>query len=51
METKERLRMSSNEVFAISHHPGEVTLKGFSFIKDKLPDDFEVCLIVEKMGI
>jgi len=42
--------MSSNEVFAISHHPGEVTLKGFSFIKDKFPDDFEVCLIVEKDG-
>ena len=42
--------MSSNKVFAISHHPGEVTLKGFSFIKDKLPDDFEVCLIVEKDG-
>lgn len=50
METKERLRMSSNETFAISNHPGEVTLKGFTFIKDRLPDDFEVCLIVEKGG-
>lgn len=42
--------MSSNKVFVISHHPGEVILKGFSFIKDKLPDDFEVCLIVKKDG-
>ena len=42
--------MSSNEVFAVSHHPGEVTLKGFSFIQEKLPDEFEVCLIVEKNG-
>lgn len=50
MKTKEKLRMSSNEVFAVSHHPGEITLKGFSFIKDKLPDEFEVCLIVEKNG-
>ena len=37
METKERLRMNSNEVLAISNYPGEVTLKGFTFIKDKLP--------------
>lgn len=50
METKENWRMSSNEVFAVSHHPGEVTLKGFSFIQEKLPDEFEVCLIVEKNG-
>lgn len=42
--------MSNNEVFAISHYPREVTLKGFSFIKDKLPNNFEVCLIVEKNG-
>lgn len=42
--------MSSNEVLAISNHPGEVTLKGFTFIRDRLPDDFEVCLIVEKGG-
>ena len=31
--------MSSNEVFAISNKPGEVTLKGFNYIKDSLPDD------------
>ena len=42
--------MGTNEVFAISNKPGEVTLKGFNYIKDKLPDDFEVCLIVEKDG-
>lgn len=42
--------MSSNEVFAVSHYPREVTLKGFSFIKDKLPDNFTVCLIIEKGG-
>ena len=47
---KEILRMSSNDVLAISNHPREVTLKGFTFIKDRLPDDFEVCLIVEKTG-
>ena len=42
--------MSRNEVFAISDKPGEVTMKGFKFMKDRLPDDFEVCLIVEKTG-
>ena len=42
--------MITNEVFAISNKPGEVTLKGFNYIKDRLPDDFEVCLIVEKDG-
>lgn len=42
--------MSNNEAFAISNHPGEVTLKGFTFIKDRLPDDFEVCLIIENDG-
>ena len=39
--------MSMNEVFAISNKPGEVNLKGFNYIRDRLPDDFEVCLIVE----
>lgn len=42
--------MSTNEVFATSNKPGEVTLKGFNYIKDGFPDDFEVCLIVEKDG-
>lgn len=42
--------MSNNEVLAISYHPREVTLKGFSFIQDKIPDEFEICLIVEKNG-
>ena len=42
--------MSRSEVLAISNHPGEVTLKGFTFTKDRLPDDFEVCLIIEKDG-
>ena len=42
--------MGTNEVFAISNKPGEVTLKGFNYIKDRLPHDFEVCLIVEKDG-
>lgn len=28
--------MSGNKVFAISTYPGEVTLTGFTFIKDKL---------------
>ena len=40
----------SDKVFAVSKSPGEITLKGFTFIKDKLPDDFEVCLIVEQDG-
>ena len=42
--------MITNEIFAVSNKPGEVTLKGFNYIKDKLPDDFEVCLIVGKDG-
>ena len=42
--------MGTNEVLAISNKPGEVTLKGFNYIKDRFPDDFEVCLIVEKDG-
>mgnify|MGYP006871884362 FL=1 len=42
--------MSTYEVLAISNKPGEVTLKGFTYMKDRLPDDFEVCLIVEKDG-
>ena len=42
--------MRRNEVLAISNKPGEVTLKGFTYIKDRFPDDFEVCLIVEKDG-
>ena len=37
--------MSDNGVVAISKNPGEITLKGFTFMKDKLPNDFEVCLI------
>ena len=39
--------MSDNGVVAISKNPGEITLKGFTFMKDKLPNDFEVCLIVD----
>ena len=42
--------MRINRVFAESHETGELTLKGFSYIKDTLPDDFEVCLIIEKNG-
>ena len=42
--------MGTNEVFAISNKPGEVTLKGFNYIKDRLPNNFEVCLIFEKDG-
>lgn len=36
--------------FAVSNKPGEITLTGFYFIKDMLPHDFEVCLIIEKNG-
>lgn len=42
--------MGTNEVFAISNKPGEVTLKGFTYMKERLPDDFEVCIIVDKDG-
>lgn len=42
--------MDINEAFAISNKPGEITLTGFHFIKDMLPQDFEVCLIIEKNG-
>lgn len=42
--------MSSKEIFATSHHPREVTLKGFLFIKEKLPKELEVCLIIDKDG-
>lgn len=34
--------MSTNEVLAISNKPGEVTLKGFTYMKERLPDDCEV---------
>ena len=47
---KGEIIMRINRVFAESHESGELTLKGFSYIKDTLPDDFEVCLIVEKDG-
>ena len=42
--------MSMNKVLAVSNKPGEVTLKGFRYLKDRYPDDFVVCLIVEKNG-
>lgn len=42
--------MDINEAFAISNKPGKITLTGFHFIKDMLPHDFEVCLIIEKNG-
>ena len=38
------------ELFAISNNPGEITLSGFTFMKDCTPDDFEVCLIVWNDG-
>lgn len=38
------------EQYAVSNKPGEITLSGFTFMKDRTPDDFEVCLIVENMG-
>ena len=47
---KGEINMRINRVFAESHESGELTLKGFSYIKDTLPDDFEVCLIIEKNG-
>lgn len=34
--------MGTNEVFAISNKPGEVTLKGFNYMKERFPDEFEV---------
>ena len=39
-----------NEVKAISYNFQTVSLMGFTFIADRLPDDFEVCLIVETDG-
>ena len=42
--------MGTNKVFAISNKPGEVMLKSFTYMKDRIPDNFEVCLIVEKNG-
>lgn len=42
--------MSTNEVLAISNKPGKVTLKGFTYMKERLPDDFAVCIIVYKDG-
>lgn len=38
------------EICAISNNPGEITLSGFTFMKDRTPDDFEVCLIVWNDG-
>lgn len=42
--------MNRNEVIAMTNKSGEITLKGFNYMKDRLPDDFEVCLIIEKDG-
>lgn len=42
--------MSTNEVLAISNKSGEVTLKGFTYMKQSIPDDFEVYIIVLKDG-
>lgn len=42
--------MSTNEVLATLNNQGELTLKGFYYMKDKLPDDFEECLVIEKDG-
>lgn len=42
--------MRKKKVLAKSNKPGEVTLEGFNYIKDRFPEDFEVCLIVEKDG-
>jgi len=39
-----------NEVFATSNKPAEVSLNGFTYIKDRMPGDFEVCIIIEKSG-
>ena len=39
-----------NEVKAISDNFQTVSLTGFTFIADRLPNDFEECLIVEKDG-
>ena len=40
INNKGETSMITNEVFAISNKPGEVTLKGFNYIKDRIPDDF-----------
>ncbi len=39
-----------NEVRAISDDFQTVSLTGFTFIADRLPNDCEVCLIVETDG-
>lgn len=39
---EEKIIMGTNEVFAISNKPGEVTLKGFNYMKERFPDEFEV---------
>lgn len=39
------------ESCAISNNPGEITLSGFTFMKDRTPDDFEVCLVVWNDGM
>ena len=31
-----------NVLRAISNSPGEITLSGFTFMKDRTPDDYEV---------
>ena len=42
--------MKKYEVNATSDDQRQVTLSGFTFITDKLPDDFEVCLVIETDG-
>lgn len=43
--------MGTNEVFAISNKPGEVTLKGFNYIKDKLHMILRSALLLKRMVI
>ncbi len=42
--------LTTYDVSATSNKPRDLTINGFIFMKERLPDDFEVCLIIENDG-
>lgn len=50
LERNKKAMSDHNEVKAISDNFQTVSLMGFTFIADRLPNDCEVCLIVETGG-
>ncbi len=42
--------MNKKEISAFSDGAGNVTLSGFTFLINKRPEEFEVCLLIKKSG-